>query len=401
MERKKIKNYFVFGSKKKSKDNLTSLVNFQCKTAVNVKIRATYTHDFDIIDVNRIIEKELNRETNYQEILDIWNAKKDDLLKQIENAPEYSSIKNKLFFEYQHHNSNKPKKIVNKLEEYKKNINLIIEDYKNLPSINTNIDNESNYKRINIIEKFIFVAKKYIDIDVNYTEEKNNKCKQCHQQLTIIDVDDIPKCENCGIELLNTNSENDKNEFITAEKITKGDGIKHYEKAIYCFQGKQKNTIPKEIFDMIDAHLTNIDGVTKENINNYSLDNKGRRENTSLKLMENILKINKCSDYYSDIYLICKIYWGWELFDIAYLEKYLLDNFSLIRINLPIQYRLFKELEMAGVDCDKNDFIRLTQENKNLIIYDNRWKKALEHFIENNSDVNDTILEKYKFISTV
>lgn len=277
------------------------------------------------------------------------------------------------------------------LNFYLKETILLIESYKRLLNtpikvsfMITNNQNKQcqlqNKHKQEIINEYIKIAKKYIDIlDDEHQEDtqKNIKCNNCTNDVNLIIDQNIYICVMCGSErelFLNVSSYKDMDRIHIMSKYTYN-RKSHFKDCMKQYQAKQNCVIPDHIIEDI------INELNKHHllIGDHDTSNEIRYSNiTKFHIMEFIKELGY-SKQYENINLIYYIITNKKPSNISHLEEKLLQDFDIFsnyydrviknkignRKNfINIQYVLYQLLKKHNHKCDVKDFYILKSKEK-------------------------------------
>jgi hypothetical protein len=249
----------------------------------------------------------------------------------------------------------------------------LLEEYKNILKTPIKVSfvgksKKNNTLKISIISKYIQIALKYIDIDVEVSDkQKQITCVNCdNKDFSIID-ENIYVCTECFAQQVvskHTSSYNDIDRVNISSKYTYDRKV-HFRDCINQYQGKQNSTIQPEVYTNLKNqfekhHLLIGDSSTPDNIRYSNI----TKEHVLMFLRE--LDYNK---HYENVHLIHYNITGIKPDDITYLEDKLLDDFDNLtavydklfkHINrknfINTQYVLFQLLRRHKHPCKEEDF---------------------------------------------
>ena len=243
-----------------------------------------------------------------------------------------------------------------------------------------------------LIEKYLDICSRYIRLERIKHVTNKFLCKGCSVELENIteDIDGHVVCEicNCINSYLVPNSY-----FRDIEKSPSGfdEDLNNFSRILDKFEGKCLVNFPSNFFQKLDDYFRSIDFPTGKSIKEKPLNHKGKKENTSKKILWNALEKIGYSHFYEDSSYICHMYWGWELPDLSnYRDKMLQDYqdtqnaWNIIKIeykrtaSLGTQFRLYVQLMAVNYpNCDRDDF-KLQENVESLRLHNEAWKKMCE-----------------------
>lgn len=370
------------------------------------KITGTYIEDYNISFVDNIIKKKLKQES--LGLLKDLKVKKDKILiklKQPHRRIDYESYIKDL-------------EIINtkieaiesgtKYKEYVEKANQLISDYhryqNSTKTVFFDMDQTAEYieldeegkKRIKSIDNYLNFAKNYINIDiVRYNNYPTNVCLNCGTSLednVVLDTG-CHYCPNpeCNVEyypVVHTKMPKD-NTRITPNYIVEDDSIENFKKAFDRYQGCQSRSHINidELIEDLDIYFIQLGRQTGDEIKLLPLNNRGRRGDTDPKMLWTALEGIGKTKLLEDTNLIGHLYWGWKLPDVGrYKEtvfnQYIKTQASYYKIpleektrtsSLGTQYRLWRQLELAGYECYRDEF-KIAENDESLLTHDNLWR---------------------------
>lgn len=298
----------------------------------------------------------------------------------IDAYKEIGPVQNVISFEQEH---NRDKDIELKSNKFNKSLNF-----------NESIKlSDESYRHL-IISRYLDIAKQYFNIDISKIIHKEISCPACGE--LIVNSNDHNNsddnygsgyCTNCGEEfsvLVSTSA--------SLSNLRSNDW-EHILKRLLEIQGCQKDNLPYNIYELLDAYFTKIGfpigaGIKKNN-NSASLGlGINIKERTSIKLMIDALHKLKMPNLYKDVYLICKNYWGWELINTELLECMMAEYFhefrsiyDTIKGNrksfLNRDYVIFRLLERTGNFINPS-FFDMIETNASFKFHELTWMKGCE-----------------------
>ncbi|AYV86153.1 MAG: hypothetical protein Solumvirus1_28 [Solumvirus sp.] len=366
----------------------------ELKEKYPTKLVGEYINDYNIIYADTIITYNLTNEKNL--VLPKLTKELNDEELKSKGAQTVRERKNTLL------SIDKIKKEIERvssethLKEYKKEVSPILEEYSKIGpfykkkvfgSLEVPVDQYAT-KRLDLVEKFVTIAKKYIEVELVFRVKQEHLCK-CGYILTNVFINDdgaqiCPECGYCSYFPQFNASSLDADTLSGNKNKDEYDNWDNLYKAFLRFQGKQVNKISEKILESLDKYFRNKKLLVRDDVGSTQLDNKGRRKGTTLQMMITALKETQNVSYYEDANLICKLYWQWELPDLSHLESKIRSDYTKTQevfnsipkertSNPSTQYRLYKHLQLAGVDCNQQDFKMPTMRNV-IEAHDEMWK---------------------------
>ncbi len=361
-------------------------------------------------DIHETYEDDINILQIHQNIINKLSANKSDELEELKEKlrRENEKVSNPQIFRDRMESNNIIKQfqenindiISNKMyKKYMDESNPLLNLYKQLGPIQINLNFGSaeskspavdDKHRNHIIESYIKIAEKYININIyKKNNVKNYTCPECNLELdrsTNMHNDGFMICPNCSIEIpiLLKKEENMEPNSKTNVSVKSPTDIGNFVKRIDAYSGIKPDTYPSDLEEIIDAYLISYGRDTCKTIRNLPLNSDGRtRGNTSKKILESILKNAGIPGLYICSEWICFEYWGWVRHDISDIREKLLHDFKISqpvidenkgirKSNINREYRLFRHLEKMGYDkLDLRDFRMVKKES--LEYHENIW----------------------------
>ncbi|CAK7994947.1 Poxvirus Late Transcription Factor VLTF3 like [uncultured virus] len=248
------------------------------------------------------------------------------------------------------------------------------------------VDSSSIAKRVEIINRYLAVAGKYIEIEVYHHvsdhTERQNDCEGCGRSMVEISVDSlgVRKCANCG----RSQKVNQKSITVSREY----DDLENLLKAFQRFIGGQKIKFSiNQMIEDIDMYHEKLGKPTSQYYLSLPLNEKGRKDGTNTTIVFDALKATGYKDYYEDYMYICSRYFGWTLPDALCLQDMITSHYRETQAvwagmdplererdsSLPTQYRLYKHLQLLRFPCDQAGF-KLPQQIETIRKYDRIWE---------------------------
>ena len=345
-------------------------------------ITDTYTHDYNILHVHDVIMKKFK----YCSDKDLKTLQTE--LKHVEG--ELQTPQHIVQYNHLRRHEDELRKNIKRLQddvdkkEYLAKATPILDEYK---SKNTRRTVTFGSKKTittedlcPIIEKYLLVAKKYININVTRELPTPNNCGQCGSLNIEMCTDETNGgyCVDCGY----SDSFFGKIPDITVKSDYEDRG--NFNKILTRFQGKQKNKVSNSLYALLEEYFDA--KYQSGNVSKQPLNIDGTRGETNIHIMAKALKTLGKTAYMEDIYLICRNYWEWVLFDLSDIEEKIIQDYDMTQeafrglanikriSSINANYRLFKHLEAYGVKCSIKYF-RIPDKIRD---YDDIWKKMVE-----------------------
>ena len=305
------------------------------------------SNDVDIIDIDNKIRLNFKEE---KDKLQFYKTKLDDIRSSLELKNIRQRFINTLL------NSEKElSKHIDDIENdtsinfYITETALLLEKYKEILNKPQKVNFmgkavKNNKEKKNIIDQYLEIARKYVDIELNIKEscDKRDKviCKNCNNKkdFEIIDTN-IYICMLCSAQQLilkNISSYRDIDRVNISSKYCYDRKI-HFRDCINQYQGKQNSTIDAKVYEDLEKqfdlhHLLTGDKNTPKNI---------RFKNITKEHIAMFLKELEYTKHYENINLIHYNMTGIKPDDIGYLEDKLLDDFDTL---VELYDKLFKHI---------------------------------------------------------
>jgi len=268
--------------------------------------------------------------------------------------------------------------------------------YKNIPPIAFN--KEDQYvidERINVIKKFLDIAKKYIKINIRQIVDRNTSsitCMDCDNTLTLPVDDDKVVCDVCFCITYVSSVQISRD--TSTKSVSSDDSLDTFKTILKKFQCLQSDSEkPKEeVYVKLDKYFKSINRMTGEEVRKLPLV-KNRRGNYTIEMLITALKKIGESKHYEDVHYIAYEYWGWVPAQITEYEDTIIDHYIKTQkvyneidkaekggrtSNLGTQFRLFKHLQLVSYECSKEDF-KIPTETQSVVNHMKLWKKMCEN----------------------
>ena len=281
--------------------------------------------------------------------------------------------------------------VIFSLEKKITEIENLIEDYNNNVSLKKYLHESffylTNEENLSLEDKkrYIFVADKYINIELLKKNKNTLSCKICHYDLedTLEEDENVyicPKCNACNNFLTPINYIKD----IEYGKTIDEDVI-NFSKVLDKFEGKNDIRLENNFFQKLDDYFSSKDMKNGIYYKELPVNGEGKKEGTSKKLLFEALEYLNYSQYYDETNYITNVYWGWELPDISGIRDKIIKDYQNTQkiwnrikykykrsASLGTQYRLFVHLNSNGYECKKEDF-KIQDMVESLRIHNNAW----------------------------
>lgn len=229
-------------------------------------------------------------------------------------------------------------------------------------------------ERINIICKYLEVAKHYVDIDYRSLGPNVNvpwnQCGNCGEDISdcMISNDNIIVCSLCNAaKKLETSSEN-ANDANFEPKTN--DASSTITLALQDFQGKNAPKCDWQgLLVKLDLYMQSISHPSAEAVRGLPTLTNGKKPKTNVQMMINAMTEIKFKKF-NYVWFFCRELWGWQLQDLSSLEEEILNDDRLLEKGyneipyavrqrksfIPLQVRLYFHLKRKGVTCESDDF---------------------------------------------
>ncbi len=389
------------------KRKTTSKKGAKCSNFATEKITGTYNEDYNILYIDEIIRRKLENE--HQTILPRLRNEYRELYNTIlvpqtyrdrVQALDQLAILMKRITEIEDGT---------RLQTYRDSVKDILAAYRQCngkirvvmfgkkSESYVDFDDETRHK-ISLIEKFIEIAGQYIEIDVTRVNSRPpDLCIACNTSLSkiVADSDGIIRCpnEDCQAEhpIFITAKLAKDSMRINTTAVVGDESYENFDKAFLEYQGLQDDPPPPSICDELDAYFISKGRPSGAQIRAMPLNSRGRRYDTTPRMLWDTLSIIGQSQYYKDAYYIGKIYWGWVLSDVMHLRekikyKYTLTQKAFYEIppcererssSIGTQYRLWRQLQLENHECYAEDF-KIAENPDSRRIHDKLWRRMCD-----------------------
>jgi hypothetical protein len=229
-------------------------------------------------------------------------------------------------------------------------------------------------KRQLIIEQYLSVAKKYIELNIARKVDIPIQCPGCGMvdEDTLLDEDaGIHTCE-CGFvrtNVIKTSTFKDSIRININSKSSYENRVT-FEKGFDYYYGARVVSPPDLLFTMLDAYFTikkfPIGSEIKSNPDKYPLLTNGKKMGTSIKMLNEALEATDNPAFYDRVNYIGHMYWGWVLPDLSYIKDRVMAKYDLSQVvyeqykernsSTNVNIRLYWHLRDEGIDCTLEDF---------------------------------------------
>jgi hypothetical protein len=385
--------------------------NKHCKNNIVIedlptKITATYNQDYNIKYVDGIIRKKLQQD-KYTRLKDLCNQYKSleirDKIPQkyIDKICTQTAMR-KLQSEIEAIESganirvyeDAVRDILAEYSEYNGFVKTIMLDEKDNMR-GQQMDNRTRH-RIFLIDKYLEIASKYIDINVvRVSDAVVDCCTNCRASLEKIapSEEGTIRCQQCqtehGIIILAKLAKDGAR--INVSNTTDDESIENFMRAFNRYQGLQSDPPHESLYEELDAYFTRIDRPIGAEIRKQPLNERGRRGDTNHKMLWAALSEIDRSEYYEHANLIGRVYWGWELPDVMQYRETIITHYNKTQkvfyeippeirgrnSSLGTQYRLWRHLQLVGHACHPDEF-KIAENPESLRTHNKLWRLMCE-----------------------
>lgn len=258
-------------------------------------------------------------------------------------------------------------------------------------SENKKEDPELVTKRIDLIQKYLDIAREYINLDILWEPVTKSTCPGCNIPFedVFLDVEQGQHVCECGYTRDNFSRYSG---YKDSARVNAG-GRNGYEdretfsKAIDHFEGKYRGEIPDKLYDQLDAYYESKGFPKGEVVKGWKLLPNGRKEKTSVELLIEGLKLTNNALYYTAYMAIAHSYWGWRLHDLSSVRDEVLIDYDLTQevyniikereASLNVNIRLYLHLKAKDYPCELADF-KIVTSRDSLIYHQKMWKIMCE-----------------------
>lgn len=282
------------------------------------------------------------------------------------------------------------KKIGNTIKDYQQDIS--INKYIELTqSVLEQIELSHGVVSQSLMDTYFSVAKKYINIDIIRDVTEESSCVNCNEPIDEnTNIDNVVICPNCDaintiMRLTRFIRDVEYGNTVYDEDIT------NFIKVLEKFEGKNSTPIHEGLYDELDEYMKSVDIKPGSYYRGLPLNEEGKKEGTSKRLLWQALERLKYNQYYDEINRISHVYWGYALPDLSHYRDQLIEDYQNTQTvwkrikkdydrsaSLGTQYRLYKHLLAVGYpNCRREDF-RIQEMIDSLRLHDHAWKRMCE-----------------------
>jgi hypothetical protein len=250
--------------------------------------------------------------------------------------------------------------------------------------------------RIIVIDKFLEIAKKYIEIDIIRSNNRpSDICLGCNSLLSKTGVTEngIQICSICQTEytVLILSKLSKEGSHIISNNVD-DESIDNFIRAFIRYQGLQpREHITDLLFTQLDEYFIENNNPTGNEITQLSLNKRGRRGDTNHKMLWVALNSIGKSELYEDTNLIGHLYWGWTLHNIMHYKEIIVSHYIKTQkvfyqippeerdrtSSLGTQFRLWKHLQLVGHECYQDEF-KIAENADSMRTHNRLWRLMCE-----------------------
>lgn len=238
-----------------------------------------------------------------------------------------------------------------------------------------------------LVEKYFTICREHIKIDFIQNIEEEIKCIGCGEKLEEVNqVDTLQVCSVC--DTINPCMKPSKyNRDIEFGNTVYDEDIINFIKVLDKFEGKNTCPIHQSLYDELDEYMENINMRKGEYYRKQPLNEKGKKDGTSKRLLWQALESLGYNQYYEEASRICHCYWGWKLPDLSFYRDRLIEDYQSTQAvwnrikgefkrsaSLGTQFRLYVQLMAVGYECDREDF-RIQEMVDSLRLHIKAWSR--------------------------
>lgn len=330
------------------------------------EFNGVYTDDLNLLELHDKMLKHLDWEIQ-KKLPILRQLVEQELNQQPESIVQLKSKKERISYLQEEIAKLESKQNYN---SYMEQVKDILIQYVNLPrkkvfgiSIVTQPD-EYMEQRLYLINRYLELISKYVKVNIFRRPERSSICEICGFDYGSYDITD--SCPNCHVQI-NIINRNTNAKIKTKPAKNNYEDRNNFYRTLIRYQGKQIVKLPDDIFTRLDNYFSSYHLPTANEIKKRPLDERGRREGTTLNLMLTALKNIGLSEHYENARLICHLYWDWKLPNVSNLEKNIMDDYEQFqsryrsykknrKSSLNTQLLLYHLLKKNGHMCYRDDF---------------------------------------------
>ncbi len=253
----------------------------------------------------------------------------------------------------------------------------------------TNHKNMTDSIRHTIVEQYIDIAKRFVDIDSYRIIDQEEKCFECGTDLSEFkfDTNGVSYCPECGeevVQIVHLPFYYDQSR-VSSDKNTYKDRD-NFINILKKFKGEIPVVIPEDMELQLDIYFVKNGCPTGKDVRAMPLNSDGesRGKLTRADLHE-ALKKTKNVKFYDDVSVIASNYWGWNLpvikdSVVAQIIKDYDESQEVFqqfkgdrKSSMNTHYRLFRHLWKRGIKRNPDDF-KMIKTEKTLKYHEKAWK---------------------------
>jgi hypothetical protein len=374
---------------------------------VPTKITGTFNMDYNILYVDDIIRKKLEQEKitllpglrNKYRNLEALTLQPQTYIMRTSTLSEMENI-SKLIKEIEtgetlRQYNNAVKDLV---DEYRKSsgyVKTVIFDLDIADTYEETTDDKR--ERIIVIDKFLEIAKNYIELDIIRTNTtQTDVCLGCNSELSSESIDEtgVQRCSVCQTEytVMILSKMSKEISHISSPTNTDDESIDNFIRSFVRYQGLQPNEhITEELFSELDHYFSQYGRPLGCEVRLMSLNKRGRRGDTDHKMLWTALRAIGRSDLYEDTNLIGNLYWGWTLHNIMHYKETIISHYMKTQkvfyqipsqergraSSLGTQFRLWRHLQLVGHECYQDEF-KIAENAESMRTHNRLWQLMCE-----------------------
>lgn len=371
------------------------------------RITGTFNEDYNILYIDDIIQKKLAQEKiteiprlklRYKQ-LETSIKQPQTYILRTSSLDEMDNITNEIRdietgVKLQEYNES-VKDIIMQYKQYKGLVKTIIFDVDDKEKDNGNFDEIR--ERIVLIDKYLDIAKKYIDIDVvRVNGHCEDSCLGCNSSLTkdAINENGILRCLVCQAEysVMILSKLSKDGTHISNNGNLDDESIDNFLRGFVRYQGLQsREHLNDALFSELDNYFIQHGRPTGDEIKHLPLNNRGRRGDTTHKMLWTALSYIGRSELYEDTNLIGHLYWGWTIHNLMHHKERIISDYTKTQkvfyqippeergrtSSLGTQFRLWRHLQLIGHECYQDEF-KIAENSESMRTHNRLWKLMCE-----------------------
>lgn len=243
-------------------------------------------------------------------------------------------------------------------------------------------------QRLDLICKYLEIARGYIELDVVWQGVVESKCPGCGKLFKDIHVDEdagVHICS-CGFERENLSK---TSSYKDAMRVNIGgrsgyEDRETFDKGLQRYEGKYADKIPEKLYEQLDQYYAKRGFPTGEQIKTLPFLPNGKKEGTSINLLVQGLSGTENPDFYKCIYLVAHHYWGWVLPDLTEIRERIMEDYDVTQevynriktrdSSLNVNIRIYLHLKARDYPCEWEDF-KILSSRESLEYHQKMWKQ--------------------------